>query len=354
MGHLISSTAEAQTSCCDRKMTRDFEGVIRDSKLPTTLRQEGMKSKHLTAHQNDNETCLLTRVQHLKVNAVGEFLPWLHIKVAMDTFSSTDCLRPGVASCQAAARYGWSTEYLSDCPNHFHCRHVSGATWNSYQAYRLNLFCTEYGYNEHPVLRTLSMSEQQQPYHPQKNRETTVLAIAQDSGINKTWIKLNIWKIPKASLTCRKTYFSSFSPYQTFLQVWFVRSAANTDISSSLTGKDSFTQHLKFQSGSLWKTAMVIEGILPVVPMIASSVAELVYRSTQTAEVCLRHSFSVPFQLRNSKYLEIKLHIRAALYKMAICLHPCLSCWSNRGILPNPTDILRHILPKWALQSRIL
>lgn len=172
MGHLSSSTAETQTSCCDRRMTRDFDGVIRDSKLPTTLRQEDMKSKHLTAHQNDNENCLLTEVQQLKVNAVAEFQPWLHIKVAMNTFSSTDYLRPGVARCQAAARCGWSTEYLSDWPSHFHCRHVSGAPWDSYQAYRINLFCTEYGYNEHPVFRTLSMTEQQQPYHLQKNRET--------------------------------------------------------------------------------------------------------------------------------------------------------------------------------------
>lgn len=91
---------------------------------------------------------------------------------------------------------------------------------------------------------------------------------------------------------------------------------------------------------------MVIEGILPVVPMIASSVAELVYRSTQTAEVCLRHSFLEPFQLRNCKYLEIKLHIRASLYKMAVCLHPYLSCWSNRDILTSPTDIFRQILTK--------
>lgn len=225
------------------------------------------------------ETCLLTGVQQLKVNAKGGFQPRLYIKVSINTFYSTDWDQ-GVTSCQAAVRCGWSIDCLSDYPSHFHCKHVNGAPWDSYQACRLNLFHTEFGSDE------CSVSLQQQ-CHPQKNRETTVSAIAQDSGINKTWMKWNIWRIPEASLTCRKSYFPSLSPYQTFLSIWFVRTEANTEISAflTMTKTHSLTQHLKFQLGSLWKAATVIEGILPAVPVIASCVAKLAYRSTQTAEV---------------------------------------------------------------------
>lgn len=176
----------------------------------------------------------------------------------------------------------WWPKWL---PQPFPLRHVIGAPWGSYQAHRLNLFCTEFGSDEHPVFRRLSMSEQQQQYQPQKNRETTVLAIAQDSGISKTWMKLNIWRIPKASLTCRKAYFLSFRPYQTFLPVWFVRTAANTEISASLTMTKTHSLSIwSFSQAQCEKQPMVMEGILPAVPMITSCLARLVYRSTQTAE----------------------------------------------------------------------
>lgn len=70
MGRLSSSTTAAQTPSCDRRMTRDFQGLIRDSKLPTTLRQETYEEETSGCAYKEHKICKLnvrnSKCQRLK------------------------------------------------------------------------------------------------------------------------------------------------------------------------------------------------------------------------------------------------------------------------------------------------
>lgn len=140
-----------------------------------------------------------------------------------------------VTSCQAAVRHSQSTDSLSDWPSHFCCQHVNETPQTHIKpkdwicsALNLDLMNTQFAEDWAWVNSSSNVTL--------RKRETTVPAISQDSGSKKAWMRWSAWRFPEASqpLTWGKSYFPSFTPYQTFLPTRFVRTAANMDISVTL------------------------------------------------------------------------------------------------------------------------